>query len=321
MSTINKSSPTEIISKVMRSDTVKSAHPLFEPTIVGIDVLNVVDLGDNPNACGQIDRTVGDAHFPSGGAQCLAAVGAEDSIACQYGLERSADVHLVSLLQNEVGCAPGTITANQHRNLFVGQAALRSLATALAGRSCHSLFLALERFKEKGLVRFGNANQARGLLFIGQRKKTMTPAECRVAMHVTGFGTFANALPFGHLLRVFQPLVLVAQSSQRRSCQRIECGLAGSAAVALQSRGRTPARDVVMTTLGAHRCRQCATFDQSIDGLDVPNLSQALLQKSSLVRCQLLKLFRQCLEFFGSHRFTYLTDSYEISIDHYLKVT
>ena len=90
---------------------------------------------------------------------------------------------------------------------------------------------------------------------------------------------------------------------------------------AQQSSGRTPARDVVMTTLGAHRCRQCATFDQSIDGLDVPNLSQALLQKSSLVRCQLLKLFRQCLEFFGSHRFTYLTDSYEISIDHYLKVT
>ena len=129
MSTINKSSPTEIIGKVMRSDTVKSAHPLFEPTIVGIDVLNVVDLGDNPNACGQIDRTMGDAHFPSGGTQCLAAVGAEDSIACQYGLERSADVHLVSLLQNEVGGAPETIAANQHRNLFVGQAAFRSLAT------------------------------------------------------------------------------------------------------------------------------------------------------------------------------------------------
>lgn len=43
MSTINKSSPTEIIGKVMRSDTVKSAHPLFEPTIVGIDVLAPVE--------------------------------------------------------------------------------------------------------------------------------------------------------------------------------------------------------------------------------------------------------------------------------------
>lgn len=71
MSAINKSSPTEIIGKVMGSDTMKSAHPLFEPTSVGIDVLNVVDLGDNPNACGQIDRAMGNAHFPSGGANAL----------------------------------------------------------------------------------------------------------------------------------------------------------------------------------------------------------------------------------------------------------
>lgn len=55
----------------MCSDTVKSAHPLFEPIIIGIDVLNVVDLGDNPNACGQIDRTVGDAHFRAAAPNAL----------------------------------------------------------------------------------------------------------------------------------------------------------------------------------------------------------------------------------------------------------
>lgn len=133
--------------------------------------------------------------------------------------------------------------------------------------------------------------------------------ECRVAMHVTGFGTFANALPLGHLLRVFQPLVLVAQSSQRRSCQRIECGLADSAAVALQSRGRTPARDVVMTTLGARRCRQCATSTKVLTTWTCPIFRRRSF-RSPLWWCQFLKLFRQCLEFFGSHCFTYLTDSY-----------
>ena len=97
---------------------------------------------------------------------CWCRCRCRERLACQYGLERNANVRLVRLLQNEVGCAPGTITANQYRNLFVGQA-------ALAGRSYHSLFFALERFKEKGLVRFGNTNQSRGLLFIGQRKKTI----------------------------------------------------------------------------------------------------------------------------------------------------
>ncbi len=74
MSTINQSSPPEIIGKVMCDDTVKSAHPLFEATVVGIHVLHVVDLAGNPDTCNQIDWTVGDADFPHCGTQSLAAV-------------------------------------------------------------------------------------------------------------------------------------------------------------------------------------------------------------------------------------------------------
>jgi|CXWL01.1.fsa_nt_gi hypothetical protein len=41
--------------QVMCSDAVKSAHPLFEAAVVGIHVLHVVDLADNPDTCSQIN--------------------------------------------------------------------------------------------------------------------------------------------------------------------------------------------------------------------------------------------------------------------------
>ncbi len=305
----------------MRSHAMETAHPRLEPTIVGIDVLHVIDLGDHPNARREIDRTVSDSHFPGGSTQGLSAVCAENDIACQEGFERRADVLLVSLLQNEIGGTPRSITTNQHRNLFVRQTAFRGLAATFARRTSHSLLLALERFKEKRLVRFGNTDQAQGLLLVRQRQKTMAPAESRVAMHLTDFGAFANTSPFGHLLCVFQPLVLVAQSCQRRSCQRIECSLACCATVTLQSRGQTPPRNVIMTTLGAHGCGQCATLNQDIDGLYVSDLLQTFRQQRSLVWRQFLEVFRQRLEFFGSHHRSYLTDSYGNSVDHYLTVT
>ena len=83
MSTINQSSPPEIIGKVMCGDAVKSAHPFFESTVVGIHVLHVVDLADNPDTCSQIDWAVDDADFPHCGTQCLAAISTENCIICQ----------------------------------------------------------------------------------------------------------------------------------------------------------------------------------------------------------------------------------------------
>ena len=82
----------------MRSDAMKAAHPNFEPTIVGTDILHVIDLADHPDARSKIDRTVSDAHFLHGSTQRLSAVCAENDIACRERFERSADIHLVSLL-------------------------------------------------------------------------------------------------------------------------------------------------------------------------------------------------------------------------------
>ncbi len=122
----------------MSGDAVELAHPLFEPTIVSIDVLNVVDLADNPNASSKIDWPMSDTDFPHGSTQSFAAVCAENCIARQQWLECLADMFLVSLLQHKIGCASGAITANQHGNLFCGQATLQCLAATLMRLARHA---------------------------------------------------------------------------------------------------------------------------------------------------------------------------------------
>jgi hypothetical protein len=140
-------------------------------------------------------------------------------------------------------------------------------------------------------------------------------------MHFAGFSALAYALSFRHLLRVLQPLVFVAQPSEWRARQGIERGFASAAAIALQSRGRSPARDMLMTATGTHRLRNRSAFHQGVYHLDMPNFTQSIRQNISLVWCQLLKLIRQYLKFFSFHRVTYLSDLIKFSIGQHLTVT
>lgn len=117
--------------------TVEAAHPGFESAAISVDVLHVIDPGDNLDAGSQIRRAMGDANFPGNSNHRSAAVSAQNSVAGQYRFESLDDVRLVVLLQNEVGRASGSITANQHGNLFVGQTALGSLGATFARRSWH----------------------------------------------------------------------------------------------------------------------------------------------------------------------------------------
>ena len=51
MSALDKSSPAEIVGKVMCDYTIKTAHPFLESAIVGIDDLNMVDPGEIVKIC------------------------------------------------------------------------------------------------------------------------------------------------------------------------------------------------------------------------------------------------------------------------------
>ena len=165
---VKVSAPPEIVGEVAGCHTVETAHPGFESAAIGIDVLHVIDPGDHPNASGQIDRTMGDTDFAGHSNHGPAAVSAQNSVAGQYRFEGLEDVRPVVLFQNKVGRASCSITANQHRNLFVGQAAFGCLAATFARCSRHSFLLTLKRLAEKGFVCFGDAHQLGGFVVVGE---------------------------------------------------------------------------------------------------------------------------------------------------------
>ena len=205
-----------MISRVACSHTVETAHPFLEPAAAGVDVLDRVDTCNHPDACGQIDRAMTDACLPRDRAQCTAPSVQSDDIACQGRLEYSSNVFLVRFLQNEVGGVSDAIPANQGRSFFIGQAALRSFASPLARRTRQPAFLVFSRLKKECFVGIGNACQSGRLLGVGPLKETMPPAQGGVAMRLAGLCALTHAIVLRHLLGVFQPLVLVSQTRQRR---------------------------------------------------------------------------------------------------------
>lgn len=98
--------PAEIVGKVMSCHAMKSPNPCLKPTVVGIHVLDVIDLGDDPNAGGEVDRSVSNADFSGGSAQRLSAVSTQHGIVGQERLECGADVFFIRFFQHEVGSAP-----------------------------------------------------------------------------------------------------------------------------------------------------------------------------------------------------------------------
>lgn len=127
---------------------MESVHPFLEPAIVSVDVLDMVNTRDHAYSLRQVHRSMDDAHFARDRAQCLAAIGTQNGVGCQDRLQDSADMFLVRAFQHEVRHAARAIPANQHRNLFVRQAAFAGLAASLAGRARKPAFLAFERFEE-----------------------------------------------------------------------------------------------------------------------------------------------------------------------------
>jgi hypothetical protein len=70
---------------------METPHPTFEPTVIGIDVLDVVDACDDANACGQVDRAVGEVEVLRHRAVDTGAIAAEDRIGGQNGAQRRLD--------------------------------------------------------------------------------------------------------------------------------------------------------------------------------------------------------------------------------------
>ena len=70
-----QASPTEVIAQVAGSHAVEAAHPFLLTAIVGIDVPNMIDTGDDTLTGSQIDGAVGDTHLFGDRCQRFGAIG------------------------------------------------------------------------------------------------------------------------------------------------------------------------------------------------------------------------------------------------------
>jgi hypothetical protein len=318
---LNQATPAQIIAQVVGSDTVEAAHPLLESAIVGIDVLDMIDTGDDTLTSGQIDRAVGDAHFFRYRRQRLFSVGAQNDIVRQKRLERGADMHLVGLLQDDVSGVSGAIPADQNSGLFFRQAALAGFAAPLAGCPTQALSSTLLRFKEVGFIGFGNARQADHLLAVGQTQETVAPAECRVGMNAHRCGAFADARSIDQLLCVGDPFRFVPKSGQRRIGQGIEGRSASVAAIPLQAVGEPPAGNLLVRAMRTDRLFSEPGFNQLGGCRRLRRRLQPIYQDLPLVRRQFLQHARQLSEIFGLHHNSYPIDSDSFVIDQHSAVT
>lgn len=232
---LNQASPAKIVAQVAGGNAVKTAHPFLQSTVVGIDVLDMIDTRNDTLAGCQIDGAVGDVHLFGDGCQRLCPIGALNDISRQERLEHRTDVLLVSRLQHEVRSVSCPVSADQHSGLLFRSAAFAGFAAPLAGRSLQSLPSALLRLKEVRFVYLGNPRQAHGLLAVGQLQEPVVPAESSVGMYPDGGGAFTYARSFRQLHPVFNPLRFVPQTRQRRVGQGVEGRLTSAATIALQA--------------------------------------------------------------------------------------
>ena len=135
---LDHATPAQVVVQVFGGHPVKSLHPLFQPRMVSVRVLDVVDAGQDSDPLVQVHRPMGrHAHFPSrqGDGALSSSVGTEDRIPGQEGSEHRFDLPMVILRKDRISgrARPG---ANcQDRHLFPGEPLFRGPAAPFSGPS------------------------------------------------------------------------------------------------------------------------------------------------------------------------------------------
>ena len=76
---LDHTSPAQIVVQIFGRHSMEPSHPSFQPRMVGVCVLDVVDAGQNPDSLADIHRSMGHTHFPGrqGDGALPSAVGTE----------------------------------------------------------------------------------------------------------------------------------------------------------------------------------------------------------------------------------------------------
>src|SRR3954466_10864856 len=200
--------PAQIVGEISGGDTMEAAHPFLEPSVIGIDVVDVkigrlrAWLARGRQDVDR-DRSLEGEGDDGGTAIAAELVGRRDDTT-----EGGRDGRPVQLGQHRIDRGAAAVSRDDDRNLFGGEAPLGRLTASLARSTGNAGPLALEGFQNKRLIALDNSRQVLRLVQAQGFKKPVPPPECRRVSDVTSFRGLRNAGPVDQGAGLFKPLNL-----------------------------------------------------------------------------------------------------------------
>lgn len=252
--------PAEVRVEVFGGDATESAHPVFQPGVIGIDVLDMPGTTDSL-AGSDIDRVMFNIEFSSRRHHDRVSFGTKNDVLGQDRAQPRNDIVRVIDLQNEVGRRAGAISGNQYGHLLVGQAALRGPTPALAGPAIKPMPLAFGGAQEVRLVGLGDTGKQLSAKLFGRSEKSMSPAKGRRSGDAQAIASASKREPVTQHVRVADPLAAQMQMRQRCARQNVERACAPTAQESRQTTALTVLDDMLCPAMRARRTRRVSTLD------------------------------------------------------------
>src|SRR3954451_14359931 len=254
--------PAQIVGEIFGGDTMEAAHPFFEPSVIGIDVVDV-KIGHLRAGLArgrqdvERDRSLEGEGNDGGAAIAAELVGGRDDTT-----KGGRDGRPVQLGQHRIDRGAAAVSRDDDRTLFGGEAPLGRLAASLARSTRNAGPLALEGFQNKRLIAFDNSRQILRLVQAQGFKKPVPPPECRRVSDVTSFRGLQNAGPVDQGASLFKPLIFLPQMGQRRFRQSVEGPPAAFAAGSWHATRLSPKRPLAAAAMGAPQaqCHQVGRY-------------------------------------------------------------
>ena len=163
--------------KVLSRDATEWSQPFLQAAVITVDVVDVKIGGFRSGTARLRQNAARDFRLAGKADDRLAAIAAELVVRRDDTAERGRNRGAVTFGQHGIGGLTQSVTRNQHRDLFRGQASCLRHTAALMRRPRQGGAPALERFQDVGLVDFDNPGEMARFVERRSHQKPMAPAE------------------------------------------------------------------------------------------------------------------------------------------------
>ena len=201
---LDHATPAQVVVQVFGGHPVKSLHPLFQPRMVSVRVLDVVDAGQDSDPLVQVHRPMGrHAHFPSrqGDGAFSSPIRAKNRIPSQERSQHCFDLPMVVLRKDRIGGRSRPVPDHQNENLFPGEPPFCGPTAPFSGPSRGSAPLPLVGSQEPCLVGFDNPAFLPDFQTGRQGQKPVSPQKGGFRIDPASPSRFADRLPFAEFLQ------------------------------------------------------------------------------------------------------------------------